>query len=229
MEKRYFEGLKNFECKQLDEFELKPSDAAAHEPCSFRENIVETPAGDQSKITFQETSTPAIPPKKVIIISDSRFENRTMRRPLKFDDDREEKKTTAVTVKVDWKNSSKSRNLPEDLISLGSMICRGTYKQIANAAWRHQAFRKAIVTLFLREIDKECGSLCAKTKYSMLRSTSRDEMVNFQFKSLEKEFQAEAPQFWNVMKTAAIQRKKIRNSDKAPLTLFQHAWQLQFA
>ena len=119
--------------------------------------------------------------------------NRTMRRPLKFDDDREEKKTTAVTVKVDWKNSSKSRILPEDLISLGSMICRRTNKVIANAAWRHQAIRKATVTLFLREIEKECGRLCAKMKPSMLRLTSKDEMVNFQFNSLEKEFQAEAP------------------------------------
>ena len=47
-----------------------------------------------------------------------------------------------------------SKILPEDLESLGKMLCRGTYTQIARAAWRCHRIREQIVVQFLKDIDR---------------------------------------------------------------------------
>ena len=44
-------------------------------------------------------------------------------------------KAVDVSIKVTWPSKDAERKLPEDLESLGKMLARGTYKQIANAAW----------------------------------------------------------------------------------------------
>ena len=46
------------------------------------------------------------------------------------------------------------RKVPEQLESLGKMLIRGTYKQIANAAWRSPLSKKELQLIALKEIDK---------------------------------------------------------------------------
>ena len=46
--------------------------------------------------------------------------------------------STMVTVKLQWPSQTRERHLPEDLQSLGKMLVRGTYKQIARAAWNNR-------------------------------------------------------------------------------------------
>ena len=41
---------------------------------------------------------------------------------------------TIVSVKVQWKSKTATRILPDDLGSIGKMLCRGTYTQVARAA-----------------------------------------------------------------------------------------------
>ena len=48
---------------------------------------------------------------------------------------------TNVVIKIEWPCKTKERCLPEDLHQIGKMLCRGTYKQIANAVWRHLELR----------------------------------------------------------------------------------------
>ena len=62
-------------------------------------------------------------------------------------------KSSYVSVKVHWKSKESSKILPDDLESLGKMLCRGTYTQIACAAWRCQRVREQIVILFLKDVD----------------------------------------------------------------------------
>ena len=47
-----------------------------------------------------------------------------------------------VFVRVKWPSKEVERKLPEDLESLAKMLIRGTYKQIANAAWKNVKLRK---------------------------------------------------------------------------------------
>ena len=44
------------------------------------------------------------------------------------------KEPKSVDVRVKWPSKDAERKLPEDLESLGKMLVRGTYKQIALAA-----------------------------------------------------------------------------------------------
>ena len=59
--------------------------------------------------------------------------------------------TVDVSVKVKWLSKpDKERKLPESLESLGKMLVRGTYKQIANAAWKNDAIRQELIELMAR-------------------------------------------------------------------------------
>jgi hypothetical protein len=48
-----------------------------------------------------------------------------------------ESEDTVVSIRVQWKSQTRNKILPADLYSLGKMMCRGTYAQIARAAWKH--------------------------------------------------------------------------------------------
>ncbi len=74
-----------------------------------------------------------------------------------------------VCVKIKWPSKDRERKLPEDLESLGKMLARGTYKQIATAAWKNPSIKKELTELMARDIDKECNKLCSKKNPSCLR------------------------------------------------------------
>ena len=57
---------------------------------------------------------------------------------------------TIVSVTVQWKSRTSSRILPHDLQSIGKMLCRGTYTQVARGAWRCTKVREHIILLFLK-------------------------------------------------------------------------------
>ena len=80
-------------------------------------------------------------------------------------------KNVDVTVNVKWPSKSAERKLPEDLESLGKMLVRGTYKQIANAAWKNPCIKKEVTQLMLKDIEKETTQLCSKKNPSYMRKT----------------------------------------------------------
>lgn len=68
------------------------------------------------------------------------------------------KKETVVQVQVDWPSKTKVNILKEGLESLGKMLCRGTYSQIANAVCMETShLKKHMQQLFLKQIDSECS------------------------------------------------------------------------
>ena len=78
-------------------------------------------------------------------------------------------KAVDVSIKVKWPSKDAERKLPEDLESLGKMLARGTYKQIANAAWQNKSLKKELTELVQKDIEKECSHLCSKKDPSCLR------------------------------------------------------------
>ena len=42
------------------------------------------------------------------------------------------------------------------------MLYRGTYTQIARAAWRNSKIREQLIKLFLKEVDRECSNVLNK-------------------------------------------------------------------
>ena len=72
----------------------------------------------------------------------------------------EKPSSTSVHVRIELPSSSIDRKVPQQLESLGKMFVRGTYKQIANAAWRSPNLKKELQLIVLKEIDKEFTSMC---------------------------------------------------------------------
>ena len=63
-------------------------------------------------------------------------------------------KDVNVTVKVKWPSKNAERKL----------VLRGTYRQIANAAWKNPSINKHLRELMVRELEKEATQLCSKKK-----------------------------------------------------------------
>lgn len=118
---------------------------------------------------------------------------------------------TSVTLKVQWPSETRERRLPKDLESLGKMLLRGTYKQVARAAWQNPELRKELQHLALKQIDKECNGLCSKKEPSCLRSPFKDDLLNFSFEKLNDELVKRAPFTNSILRAACVNR---RNASK---------------
>ena len=69
--------------------------------------------------------------------------------------------STMVTVQLQWPSQTREMHLPEDLQSLGNMLVRGTYEQIAHAAWNNRIIHKHLQILAVKQVDNECHNLCS--------------------------------------------------------------------
>ena len=81
-----------------------------------------------------------------------------------------------VVVTIDWEDRTKRKVLPPELSSLGKMLCRGTKKQIARAAWQCKAIRSDLYAEIVKEIHKESVMMCVKenTKVKKRRDNSNE-------------------------------------------------------
>eukprot|EP00795_Rhopilema_esculentum_P010125 gene10125-18788_t len=149
---------------------------------------------------------------------------------------------TTVSVKVCWKSKTREKNLPKDLISVGAMLCRGTYKQLAYAVWKHPSLRAHIIEAFCKEVDKECVQYCLPTKEkpgdsirsakilrnspsklkradgiytarNCLRLTGKDDMLGFTFDKLDKELKQQMPLSRSVLMTMCWRSSKRKEDD----------------
>jgi hypothetical protein len=129
----------------------------------------------------------------------------SVRRPLVLDDEHDklndeslEPKRVEVFCKVKWPSKNKERKLPEDLESLGKMLVRGTYKQIANAAWKNENI-KELTVLNAKDIDNECIQLCSDKNPSCLRKNGKESLLSFTMEKLYDELRERAPLFHSVL------------------------------
>ena len=121
-------------------------------------------------------------------------------------------KSSYVNVNVHWESKDSSRNLPDDLEPLGKMLCRGTYAQIARAAWRCNRIKEQIITLFLKDIDRECASICSKKKPSILRQTNRKSMTDFSLEKLHEELKVRTPLLRSVLYVACFRKSNLERN-----------------
>ena len=122
-------------------------------------------------------------------------------------------KKTVVQVKIEWPSKTKVNTLPEGLESLGKMLCRGTYSQIASAVWKNPILKKHVQQLFLKDVDRECTELCSKKSPSCLLSPKAQDVKNFSFKKLEHELESKAPCLSAVLWTASLRKSKREGED----------------
>ena len=114
---------------------------------------------------------------------------------------------TEVYIAVKWPSKTAERKLPCDLESLGKMLLRGTYKQIAHAAWKNSSLKRELVLLFMKDIDKECSALCSKISPSCLRSPTKEKLLEFSIAKLCKELRDRAPLTFSMLLAASVNKR----------------------
>ena len=115
--------------------------------------------------------------------------------------------TISVSVKVQWPSETRERFLNKDLESLGKMLVRGTYKQIARASWQNPKLRKELQVLALKDIDKECHELCSRKRPSCLRSPSKEQLQSFSFEKFNNELENRAPFMKAILHAACVNNR----------------------
>ena len=99
--------------------------------------------------------------------------------------------------------------LGEDLQTLGKALARkGTYKQIADAAFRCPSLKNCLIKKTLEALCRECNDLCSKKNPSLLRKSGSDDMENFSLQKLSKEWKERAPLFFSFLMTCATVKEK---------------------
>ncbi|CAB3986286.1 Hypothetical predicted protein, partial [Paramuricea clavata] len=140
--------------------------------------------------------------------------------PIKHRENSEEgPKSTNVYVKVEWPSKNAERKLPGDLESLGKMLVRGTYKQIANAAWKNTSIKKQLQLLMLNDINRECSDLCSRKNPSCLRSPNKENMLKFSIEHFNKELKKRAPLTFSVLVAASVNPRSRSRANKNGLNI----------
>ena len=126
-----------------------------------------------------------------------------------------------VLVQIKWPSgNTKKRVLPKELCTLGKMLCRGTYKQIARAAWKCKELQKDFLVLIGKQVHKECSDMCRKIAknekkkiqhVSCLGRTDKADILQFSFEKVNEELKEKAPLFQLVLQAASL-----RAEDKSP-------------
>ena len=126
--------------------------------------------------------------------------------------DEKGKRITPVYVRAEWESGEREKQLPQNMCSLGKMLVRGTFKQIASAAWVCADLRPHLVKELLKTVHTECAFLCSRKEPSILRRTSKADILDFSFENLGNELQKRVPLFFSVLRAASL-KKAAKESD----------------
>ena len=124
--------------------------------------------------------------------------------------DKEAKKVSEsaeVFIRVKWPSKDYTRKLPSELESLGKMLLRGTFKQIAAAAWKNHSLKRELQLQMMKDIDKECSGLCSKKSPSILRSPTKEKLLKFSMEKLNKEIRNRAPLTFSMLAAASVNER----------------------
>ena len=119
---------------------------------------------------------------------------------------------TPAYVRTELESGEREKQLPQNMCSLGKMLVRGTLKQIASAAWVCADLRPHLVKELLKTVHTECAFLCSRKEPSILRRTSKAEILDFSFENLGNELQKRVPLFFSVLRAASL-KKAAKESD----------------
>ena len=120
--------------------------------------------------------------------------------------DEKGKRITPVYVRAEWESGEREKQLSQNMCSLGKMLVRGTFKQIASAAWVCADLRPHLVKELLKTVHTECAFLSSRKEPSILRRTSKADIMDFSFENLGNELQKRVPLFFSVLRAASLKK-----------------------
>lgn len=103
-----------------------------------------------------------------------------------------------------YESGRKTGDLPKELHRLGKGLARGSnFKALADAVMDSPNLRKAIEERVCSDISKERKNLCSKANPSLLRSATKESVLNFSWNAVDQEMKEKAPFFHRVLLASA--------------------------
>ena len=104
--------------------------------------------------------------------------------------------------------------LPQDLHRLGKALARGSgYKSIADAVMDSAALRKAVEDRLCSDVNIECKRLCSKANPTLLRTATKDSILNFSWRAVGQEIREKSPLFYRLLLASADPKSLSKSSD----------------
>ena len=98
-----------------------------------------------------------------------------------------------------YETGKKVAALPNEMHRLGKALARGTLKSVAEAAFQNPKLKPHIEDLVLKDVSRECKSMCSLRQPSILRSIGKEALVKFSWARVSDEFKTKAPLFYRVL------------------------------
>jgi len=114
-------------------------------------------------------------------------------------------------VVVTWPSQTKQRTLQEQLHSLGRALVRGTWKDIASAAFKVKELKGELIKFVLKEISKECCSLVSVKNPSILRKLDVESMAELSMEKVCTELRGRTPLLFSFLMTVATPPRSMKS------------------
>ena len=104
--------------------------------------------------------------------------------------------STFVKLHVHYPSKNLNKTLVGSYQTIGKALAHGVPSQIAKAVMNCPTVRIHVVSNVIKAVSKEVSGLCGKSRPSLLRKTSKEDLQNFDLQNLCEEWQERAPIFY---------------------------------
>ena len=113
-----------------------------------------------------------------------------------------------------YESGSKIEVLPRYLHRLGKALARGSdYKSIADAVMDSAVLRKVVEDSLCFDVNIECKRLCSKANPMLLRTATKDSVLNFSWRAVGQEIREKSPLFYRLLLASADPKSLSKSSD----------------
>lgn len=120
--------------------------------------------------------------------------------------------STNATITVEYPSKTVNKKLSSDLEPVGKALAHGPPSRIAKAILKSKTLRKEVIAQVLRAVSTEVSQLCSRKNPSLLRKTSKDDLLNFELSKLCDEWKERAPTFYAFLLTCCSTKRTIHDS-----------------
>lgn len=110
---------------------------------------------------------------------------------------------TATKVVVEYPSKTVNKTLSGDMEPIVKALAHGPPSRIAKTVLKCKTLRTEIICQVLRIVASEMNQLCSKKNPSILRKTSKDDVINFDMEKLRDEWKERAPVFYSFLLTCS--------------------------
>lgn len=114
-----------------------------------------------------------------------------------------------VKVTVRYPSKEVNKILSQCYLPLGKALADGSPSRIAKAIMNCEQLRQSVIEKVLNVVSLETTNLCSRNHPSLLKKTTKEDLINFDLCFLCKEWKEKAPVFYSFLLACCESNRKI--------------------